>query len=103
MANVNFDVTNYGANRGSGAATLGGTEVIASGVDAITTVENLQDSIGPISLAAGSVFTIYSDENLRISFGGVAATATSGLFIPANTLRQFEVTAPGTVSALVVT
>lgn len=103
MATVDFTVTEYGRNRGSGAGTVRSSRVRLSGQDTITTVENLEDASGDITLAVGEVLAIHSSAALRISFGGVAATETTGHYIPATTLVEIEVADAGTVSVIEVT
>ena len=100
MATVDFVVTRYGRNRGSGASTVRSSYVRLSGRDAITTVENVENAGGDITLSAGEVFAVHVSAAMRISFGGVAATATTGHYIPAATMMEIEVDAPGTVSAI---
>lgn len=96
MATVDFTVTSYGRRAG----TIRSSSVQTSGQDAITTVENIEDGSGDINVGAGSVFAVHSDAALRISFGGVAATGTTGHYIPASTLVEIEVTEAGPVSAI---
>jgi hypothetical protein len=103
MAKVDFTVTEYGRNRGSGAGTVRSSRVRLSGQDTITTVENIENASGDITLAVGDVFVILSDANLRIRFGGIAATATTGHIIPANQMVEIEVADAGTVSAIEAT
>lgn len=101
MATVDFTVTRYGRNRGSGAGTVRSSYVRLSGQDIITTVENVESTAGnDITLSAGEVFAVHVSAPMRISFGGVAATATTGHFIPADTVIEIEVDEPGTVSAI---
>lgn len=101
MATLDFEVSEYGRDKGRGAATLQGTRVLASGQDTITTEENIQDASGAIVVSKGQVFSAMSDEKMRLSFGGNPATGTTGLILPANVMRQWEVTEGGTVSAVV--
>ena len=101
MATVDFEVTAYGTNRGSGAATLTGA-IRLSGQDTITTVENLEDASGDITVARGEVLSIYSTAALRINFS-TAATGTTGYYIPATTFRRIEVPVSGTVSVIEAT
>ena len=103
MATLDFEVSSYGRDKGRGAATLQATTVVASGQDTITTVENIEDAAGDITVSKGQVFSAMADAKMRISFGGVAATATTGLILPANVLRQWEGTEGGTVSAVEAT
>ena len=100
MATVNFTVTKYAKTKGVGAATLPSSKVRTSGQDTITTVDNIEDAGGEITLRVGEVFAVHSDVALRVAFGGVAATGTTGHFIPADVLREIEVEDAGTVSAI---
>lgn len=100
MATVDFTVTRYAKGRGSGAASIRSSSVRLSGQDTITTVENLEDASGDISIAAGEVLAIHSSAALRIAFGGTAATGTTGHYIPASTLVEIEVEDAGTVSVI---
>lgn len=100
MATVDFTVTEYARSRGGGAATLRSSRLRTSGQDAITTVENIEDAVGDIVLQVGEVFAIHSSAALRVSFGGVAATATTGHYIPASQMIEIEVADSGTVSAI---
>lgn len=100
MAKVDFTVTKYATGRGSGAASLRSSYVRISGQDTITTVENIENASGDISVVPGEVLAIHTDRALRISFGGVAATSTTGHYIPASTLVEIEVADAGAVSAI---
>ena len=100
MATVDFTVTKYAKSRGAGAAAIRSSEVRLSGQDTITTVQNLEDASGDITLAVGDVLAIHSTAALRISFGGVAATGTTGHYIPATTLMEIEAADSGNVSAI---
>jgi hypothetical protein len=102
MAKVDFTVTEGGKSRGSGGPTLMSSRVRLSGQDTITTAENIENASGDITLAAGDVFCILADANMRVRFGGVAATATTGHIVPANQHCAFEIDGrdAGTVSAI---
>lgn len=100
MATVNFTVTKYGKSRGSGAGTIRSSYVRTSGQDTITAAENLEDASGDITMAAGEILAIHSDGALRIAFGGVAATGTTGHYIPASVMVEIEAEDAGTVSAI---
>jgi len=92
MATVNFSVTTYG--RGYGGTVISSSVVRTSGQDVITTAENLEDAGGDITLGVGEVIALHCSGPMRVRFGGVAATATTGHYIPADTKEWFEV-APG--------
>lgn len=102
MATVDFHVTKYGVNRGKGAGSVQSSRLRISGQDTITTVENLEDASGDITLAAGDVLGIHASAAMRIRFGGTAATGTTGHYIPANVLVEFEIHGDdaGTVSMI---
>jgi len=101
MGTLNFTVTGYARSKGSGAATLPSTDVMTSGEHTTSaTASNVEDASGDISLAKGQVFQAHADIAMRVSFGGIAATSTTGFYIPAATQREFEVSTPGTVSAV---
>ena len=102
MATVDFEVGAYSTNRGSGAGTVIG-KLRLSGQDTITTVENLEDASGDITVARGEVIAFYSDAKLRVDFGGSAATATTGHIVPPNAWHTIEVSASGTVSVIEAT
>lgn len=90
MATVDFVVTKYAPSRGVGAASIRSTQVRLSGQDSITTVENLENAGGDITLAAGDVLILHSSAAIRVAFGGTAATGTTGHYVPANQLVEFE-------------
>lgn len=98
MATVDFTVTTYG--KGYSAGTVRSSTVRTSGQDAITTAENLEDAGGDIVLGAGEVLALHCSAAMRVRFGGVAATATTGHYIPAATMVEIECNDPGTVSMI---
>ena len=103
MATVDFTVTQYGRSRGSAAGTIRSSKVRTSGQDTITTAENIEDASGDIVLSVGEVFAVHSDLPLRVSFGGIAATGTTGHYIPGDVLVEIEVADAGFVSAIEAT
>lgn len=82
MGTLSYTVTNYGASRGQ-APVLRGSAVRSS---------------GDITRGRGEVSAAYADEAMRLSFGGVAATAHVGHYIPAGELVEIECEQGGTVS-----
>lgn len=105
MAQVDFTVTRFNKSRGSASGTISSSHVRLSGQDAITTVENLEDASGDITLAAGDVLTVHASAAIRIRFGGVAATGTTGHYVPAAAQTSFEIERgdEGTVSVIEAT
>ena len=100
MATLDFAVTSYAKTKGSGAASIPSSQVRLSGQDTITTVENVENAGGDITVAVGEVVYFLASAKMRVSFGGVAATATTGHIIPAGSLVWLEVADAGTVSAV---
>jgi hypothetical protein len=102
MGTASFHVGRYGRNKGEGAATLMGTTVRVSGAfSTSTSAANLEDSTSTdVVLGVGEVLEIHADEPMRIRFGGEAATASVGVFVPENVQRGFECTESGTVSII---
>lgn len=98
MATVNFTVTSF--SKGMSAGTVRSSRVKTSGQDEITTVENLEDASGDITLAVGDVICLHCSAAMRARLGGVAATATTGHYIPASVLVEIECENPGTVSMI---
>lgn len=99
MGTASFSVGRYGTNRGRGAATVIASTVRTSGAyTTSTSASNLEDASGDIALAVGDVLQIHADEAMRIRFGGTAATASTGHYIPAGIQREFECNEPGFVS-----
>jgi hypothetical protein len=100
MGVASFSVSKYARVRGNGAASVMSSNVRVSGAYATSTsATNLEDSTATdITLASGEVLQISADEAMRIRFGGVAATASTGHYIPAGAQVEFEVNDPGLVS-----
>jgi hypothetical protein len=100
MGLASFTVIQYARTRGTGAASIASSKVRTSG--AYTTsgaATNIEDAGGDITLAVGDVFQCHADVAMRLSFGGVAATATTGHFIPAGAQVEIEVADAGFVSS----
>jgi hypothetical protein len=101
MGTASFSVSRYGRNRGAGAATVISTTVRTSGAHTTTTsASSLADAGGAITLASGEVLQIHADEAMRIRFGGTAATASTGHYIPAGQQVEYECNDPGGVSII---
>lgn len=101
MGTASFSVGKYGTNRGRGAGTVLSSEVRLSGAFSTSaSAANLEDAGGDVTLAVGEVLQVHADEAMRIRFGGVAATASTGHFIPADAQAEFEVNESGTVSII---
>ena len=101
MGTASFSVTTYGRNKGSGAATVVSSIVRTSGAyTTSTSATNLEDAGGDISMAQGELLRIHGDAAMRIRFGGAAATASTGHYLPAGLLCEIECNEPGTVSII---
>lgn len=101
MGTASFSVGKYGTNRGSAAGTVLSSYVRTSGAyTTSTSATNLEDGTGDITLAAGEVLQVHASEAMRIRFGGVAATASTGHYIPENGQAEFECNEAGTVSII---
>ena len=101
MGTASFSVSRGNKGRGTGSPTMISTTVRTSGAfTTSTSAGNIEDASGDIVLATGEVLQVYADEAMRIDFGGTAATATTGHYIPATTQREFECEDPGNVSAI---
>ena len=100
MGTASFSVGKYARIRGSGPASIISSNVRVSGAfTTSTSAGTLQDSTAAnVTLASGEVLQIYADEAMRIRFGGTAATASTGHYIPAGAQVEFECNDPGTVS-----
>lgn len=99
MGTASFSVGRYARNRGSGAATVLSSVVRTSGAyTTSTSASNLEDGSGDIVMSQGEVLQVHADEAMRIRFGSVAATASTGHFIPAEAQVEFECNEPGFVS-----
>jgi len=96
MGTLSFSVTDY-ARRGE---SIQSTKYVTGGAHTTsTTASNLSDG-ATVSLAKGQVLIAYADEAMRIRFGGVAATASTGHYIPAGQQREFECFDAGNVSVI---
>lgn len=102
MGTASFSVGRYGRTRGTGAASVMSTNIRVSGAfTTSTSAASLQDSTATnVTLSAGEVIQIHADEAMRIRFGGVAATASTGHYIPVGIQAEFECNDPGLVSII---
>lgn len=99
MGVASFSVSRYGKNRGAGAGTVISSDIRTSGAHTTSTsASSLADAGGAITMASGEVLQIHADEAMRIRFGGTAATASTGHYIPAGAQVEIEVNNPGAVS-----
>lgn len=65
-----------------------------------TTASNIEDATADIDLSVGQCIQIHADEAMRVSFGGIAATASTGHYIPEGGQREFKIMQAGTVSII---
>lgn len=102
MGTASFHVGKYARNRGAGAATIISSEVRVSGAfTTSTSAANLEDSTNTdITMAQGEILQVHASEAMRIRFGGVAATASTGIYIPEGAQVEIECNNPGTVSII---
>jgi hypothetical protein len=101
MGTASYSVSKYGRNRGSGAGTVISSDIRTSGAYTTSgTASNLEDAGGDIIMAQGEVLQVHADEAMRIRFGGVAATASTGIFVPASLQVEIECNNPGLVSII---
>lgn len=101
MGTASFSVGKYATGRGSGAASIQSGELTTSGAfTTSTSADFLEDAGGDITMAAGQILIIHADEAMRIRFGGSAATATVGHYIPAGIQKEYECSDAGKVSII---
>lgn len=101
MGTASFSVGRGNKGQGQGSPTMLSTIIRTSGAyTTSTTASNLEDAGGDITLSAGEVIQIHADEDMRIDFGGTAATASTGHFIPAGEQREYECNSGGNVSII---
>lgn len=69
-----------------------------------TTASNLTDGAAgagsAVSANRGDILTIQGDEDMRVMFGDVAATASVGHYVPADTLTDLEISGSGAISII---
>lgn len=99
MAIVNFSVVEYASNK-TQAPQIISSRYRTSGSDDITTVENLEDGSGDISMLVGEILRIHSSAAIWIRFGGSAAASGTGIYIPAEETTEIEAHDAGAVSVV---
>ena len=98
MGTASFSVGKYAK---SASRVLFSSEYQTSGAFATSTsAANIEDAGGDITLAVGQVIQIHADEAMRVRFGGTAATASTGHYIPAGVQCEFEVADAGFASII---
>lgn len=101
MGTASFTVTKYGRSRGTGAGSVASSSVITSGVHTTSgAASNIEDGSGDIDVGVGAIVQIHASVAMRVSFGGVAATATTGHYIPIGAQVEIECNDSGFVSAI---
>ena len=96
MGTSSFAVGTYGKN--AARVTMSSTLRTSGNHTTTTTASNIQVAAADITLASGEIIEVYASVAMRIRFGGIAATTTTGFYIPAAEKRWFECNDPGTVS-----
>lgn len=101
MGTATFDIVKYSKN---GSRNVSGELVTSGAHTTSTTASNLTDGAAGAGSAVtgrvGDVLFIKGDEDMRISVGGTAATASSGYYLPANESRYIEITTGGNISII---
>lgn len=104
MGTATFDIVKYGRNKGAGAGTVAGAFVTSGAHTTSTSASDLTDGAAgagsAITAVVGDVLHIVGDEAMRVQFGGVAATASSGYLLEALVSRDIEVPVSGAVSII---
>lgn len=109
MGTASFTVGTYAKTKGRAAGTILSSEHHASGTQATTTTAaNLSGTAADGTawdgnMSHGQVLQIHASQAMRVRFGGQAATANTGLYIPADSQNEIECNDPGTVSVIDVT
>lgn len=99
MGTASFSVTKRAPGRGTGGSDMLSSTVITSGAFTTSvTPANLEDGSGDITLSAGQILRIHASEAMRVNFGGTAATASTGHYIPAAGTVDIECEDAGLVS-----
>lgn len=98
MGTASFSVGRTDAASPSGTLS---SPVITSGAHTTsTTASFIEDASGDIELSSGDVLQVHADEAMRIRFGGTAATASTGHYIPADGQREYTCRETGKVSII---
>ena len=104
MGTANWHIVKPAKVRGGGSDSVQGEYVDGGDHTTTTTASNLTNGAAGVGSAVTAVkgdrLVILADEAMRVRFGGTAATATAGLFVPASAVTFFEVSASGTVSII---
>ena len=92
------------AKSGYGNPNVRGRLVTSGAHTTSTSASNLTDGAAGGGSAVtgnkGDILTIRMDEDARVQFGGVAATATLGHYIAANETTDLEISGRGTISII---
>lgn len=104
MGTATFHIHGGARNRGTGAPSAHGQLVTSGAHTTTTSASNLTDGAAgggsAVSMGSGQFIFIVADEAMRLRFGGTAATATLGYYIPASTPMDIECDTGGTVSII---
>ena len=101
MGTASFSVGKYAKSRGTGGTNVLSSDTRTSGAFVTSgTAANIEDASGDIEMGLGEVLQVHADEAMRVVFGGTAATASTGLYIPASTQVEIECGNSGTVSII---
>ena len=102
MGTASFHVGTYARTRGNGAASIASTNVRVSGAHTTSgTASALTDSTAAaVTLASGEILKIHASVAMRVRFGGIAATATTGIYLDAGDTEWLECDDPGAVSII---
>lgn len=98
MGTASFSVGETDSASPSGA--MASTVITSGAFTTSTTAANIEDATADISMKNGQVLRVHADEAMRVRFGGTAATASTGHYIPAGVDREFICREPGTVSII---
>lgn len=104
MGTLTHDISKYAINRGTSAGGTFGALVTSGEHTTSTTASNVTDGAAgagsAITAVKGDIFYAKGDEDMRVAFGGQTATATFGHIFLADTPRDIEVPASGTISVV---
>lgn len=85
----------------SGRGLILSSQVTTSGAHTTSTSASFaEDASGDITLSVGDLIEAHADEAMRIRFGGNAATASTGHYIPAGEQRAYVCRETGKVSVI---
>lgn len=98
MGTASFEVGRYGADRDGSVIS---SHIRTSGAHTTSTTASFaEDAAGDIVVSRDELFTVHADEAMRVEFGGDAATASTGHYVPAGAQRTFQVDESGKVSII---